>query len=259
MILVIAGTKDGREIAAALTKAGHPLLVSVTSEYGRQRLDEALQGCVNDAPLDGEGMLQLIRSKGVRLILDASHPYALAVSKNARSAAEVAAITYLRYERPEVVLPDYERLYRVTNYEDAAEIAAGLGNTIFLTTGSRNLGAFLSSSAVKERRVVARVLPEATVLQECSRVGLQPHDIVALAGPFSQELNMALFKEYQADVVVTKNSGEIGGSDTKIAAAIALGLPIVVLERPQSSDDEYLKSPAEVLAEVKKEAEKWNL
>ncbi len=258
MILVIAGTKDGREIAASLLKEGYSLVVSVTSEYGRQRLDEALQDCVNDAPLDSAGMLSLIRKKGIRLILDASHPYALAVSQNARSAAEAAEIKYLRYERPEVMLPDYERLYRVTSYEAAAETAAELGKTIFLTTGSRNLGAFLASSAVKGRRVVARVLPEATVLQECSRVGLQPHDIVALAGPFSRELNMALFKEYQADVIVTKNSGEIGGSDTKIAAAMALGLPIVVLERPQS-EVEYLASPAEVLAEVKKEAAKWNL
>lgn len=258
MILVIAGTKDGREIAAELAAEGYSLLVSVTSEYGRQRLADSLKGCVNDEPLDEQAMITLIQARNIRLILDASHPYALAVSANARSAAGAAGIAYLRYERPAVALPEYDKLQRVDSYQAAAEAAAKAGQTIFLTTGSRHLGVFLACDAVKTRRVVARVLPEATVMQECSRVGLQPHDIVALAGPFSKELNMALFREYQADVIVTKNSGEIGGSDTKIAAAIELGLPIVVLDRPQAAVD-YLESPAAVLAQVKKEAASWNL
>ncbi len=256
MILVIAGTKDGREIAEALEQEGYPLLISVTSEYGRQRLAERLQQCVNDNALDAAGLLELIRARGIRLVIDASHPYALAVSANSRAAAATAGISYLRYERPPVELPVYDKLHRADSYETAARLAAALGQTIFLTTGSRHLAAFMESPDVKERRVVARVLPEATVLAECSRIGLQPHDIVALSGPFSKELNMALFSEYQADVIVTKNSGEIGGSDTKIAAAMALKLPIVILERPQQ-DGNYLETAADVLAEVKKEATKW--
>ena len=258
MILVLAGTKDGREIAAELSAAGYRLLVSVTSEYGKQRLAKTLQDCVNDEPLDETAMRALIKARGIKLILDASHPYALAVSANARSAAAAECVTYLRYERPAVELPEYDKLHRVDSYQAAAEVAARLGRTVFLTTGSRHLGTFLACEAVKQRRVIARVLPEAAVLQDCNKAGLQPHDIVALAGPFSKELNMALFKEYQAEVVVTKNSGEIGGSDTKIAAAMELGLSIVVLERPHT-DEEALDSPATVLAQVKKEAAKWNL
>jgi precorrin-6A/cobalt-precorrin-6A reductase len=63
-------------------------------------------------------------------------------------------------------------------------------------------------------------------------MGFKPRDIVALQGPFSHELNVALFTAYAAEVVVTKNSGAIGGSDTKFTAAVALSLPLVIIDRP---------------------------
>ena len=53
-----------------------------------------------------------------------------------------------------------------------------------------------------------------------------------MQGPFSHNLNVALFQETNAEVIVTKNSGQIGGSDTKIAAAMSLNLPLVIIDRP---------------------------
>jgi len=76
------------------------------------------------------------------------------------------------------------------------------------------------------------VLPEPEVITVCRRLGFAPADIVAMQGPFSHQLNVALFREYGADVIVTKNSGLVGGTASKMSAAQELGLALVVIGRP---------------------------
>ena len=82
------------------------------------------------------------------------------------------------------------------------------------------------------------------------RLGLSPKQIVAMQGPFSQALNREMFRQYRADVIVTKNSGAIGGTDTKIAAAVELGLPVVVIDRPVLAYDRLVHCYEDVLSFV---------
>ena len=231
MILVLAGTLDGRELAVRLAKAGHQVMVSVISEYGRS-LAELPGICVHTGQLTVDGMQSLIADQDITVIVDASHPYAINASLNAMTASELAGIEYIRYERTEVCMPEYERLYVTSDAAHAAKLAASLGKVIFLTTGSRTLKIFRDEPLLVNCRLIARVLPQPEVVQECVDLGFNPGDIVAIKGPFSQQLNGALFKEYNTEVIITKNSGTIGGADTKIAAAIELNLPIVVIDRP---------------------------
>lgn len=236
MIFVAAGTQDGRELAGALLQAGYEVTASVVSSYGEKLLKQYPRLIINDKPLDEEALEDYIRQHGVRLFVDASHPYAANVSENAMRACRAANIPYIRYERASVPV-DYDKAYPVESYEEAASTAAHLGTTVFLTTGSRNLKAFVLSDALKGHTIIARILPTAGVLKECEELGLTPKQIVALQGPFSEELNIALYRQYGADVVVTKNSGEIGGTDTKITAAKKLGLPVVMIDRPKLDYD----------------------
>ena len=170
-------------------------------------------------------------------------------------ACHAANIPYIRYERRSVPI-DYENVYRVASYEEAAQTAARLGKTVFLTTGSRNLKSFVFSEALKDHDIIARILPTAKVLAECEDMGLTPKQIIALQGPFSEELNIALYRQYGADVVVTKNSGEIGGTDTKLTAAKALGLPVVIIDRPSIEYDEVAYTFDEVLHFTKEKLER---
>lgn len=232
MILVLAGTLDGRNLAALLARQGYQVIVSVVSEYGK---DLALQGnnlMVHTCPLDSTGFLGFIKDRAVKLVVDATHPYAINVSRNALSACDQLSIPYLRYERSPVPLPQYDRLFVVPDYVQAAQTAAERGNVVFLTTGSRMLKTFVSEPKLANHRLIARVLPDPDVIRHCLQLGLKPKEIIAMQGPFSQQLNCALFTAYHAEVVVTKESGVIGGSDTKIAAAISLNLPVVLISRP---------------------------
>ncbi|BBB93289.1 MAG TPA: precorrin-6A reductase [Methylomusa anaerophila] len=231
MILVLAGTQDGRELAAQIAGCGLPVIVSVVSDYGRS-LAELGKMQVNTGQLSAYELAEFIGQRDIKLVIDASHPYAVNASRNAMQASLATGIQYIRFEREKTHLPAYERLIVVPDAKAAAEAAAGCGRVIFLTIGSRSLITFKNTPALREHRLVARVLPQPNVLSECLEMGFSPKDIIAMQGPFSYELNVALFTEYNANVIVTKNSGEIGGTDAKFTAAIALGLTLVVIDRP---------------------------
>ncbi len=246
MILVLAGTLDGRELAATLAKSGYQVMVSVISNYGRS-LAELPGICVHTGQLTLDGMRELITAKDIKAVVDASHPYAVNVSANAMAACEACGIGYIRFERPAVCVPDCEQLYMAEDAAQAAKMAADLGKVIFLTTGSRTLKIFKTEPLLAGCRLIARVLPQPDVITECIDLGFSPGDIVAIQGPFSHKLNMALFKEYGTEVVITKNSGTIGGADTKISAAMELQLPIIVIGRPAIEYKNLCQTQEEVL------------
>ncbi len=251
MILVLAGTQDGREIAAGLREAGYEVIASVVSEYGRELV--AQSGVpVQAAAMNEQELQQFVIQHGIRLMIDATHPYAVNVSRNARQVAANLHIPCLRYERPDSALPIYAKLVLAPDMQRAAEMAVGLGKTVFLTTGSHSLPLFRAAAAGRDCRLIARVLPQPEVIADCIANGFSPADIIAAQGPFSQELNRELFRAYGADVMVTKNSGAIGGTDAKIAAAIELGLMIVVVQRPAALQQQVFESLPALLEYLKR-------
>ena len=236
MIFTAAGTQDGREIVRRLCAAGHDVAASVVSTYGQQLLAEQEEGSrghllINDTPLDEAGLHDFFSAHGIHVFVDATHPYAVNVSRNAMAACAAAGIPYIRFER-DLTDISYENVHLVHSYEEAAETAAHFGKNVFLTTGSRNLERFVKAKPLVSCTLIARVLPTAEVIALCEGLGLTPAQIIAMQGPFSRELNRAMYEKYGADVVVTKNSGTIGGTDAKFQAAADLNLPVIVIDRP---------------------------
>ena len=270
MIWIISGTQDGREIGAALAdrEQSKPegerreILMTVVSQYGK--VLAAHKGLdIEVGRFREEDMLRVIREKGISLILDASHPYAAIVSETARAACTKAGIDYVRYERAEIPAPEYDKLY------DAALVAAAvgyvctyiqgmffdgfdmgndnywsqevpwgqLGKSILLTTGSKTLATFVEAKALEGKEIWARVLPTSNVIKMCEDLGMKAKYILALQGPFSYEMNLAMIHDYHADVMVTKNSGLIGGSDTKLKAAMDAGISVIVIDKPKAKLD----------------------
>ncbi len=249
-IFLIAGTEDGRKLAEFLLANGFKVTASVVSDYGRKLLENCAGIKINDRPLDENELEKILRAENFDMIVDASHPYAKNISENAISAAHTVKIPYIRYERAEISF-EYEKIFPVDSYEAAAIKAAQLGKNIFLTTGSRNLKIFVESPALKDCNLTVRVLPTAEVLAQCESLGLTPKQIFAMQGAFSTELNAEIFKHAGAEVIVTKNSGKIGGADTKIAAAKILNLPVVMINRPKIFYPNLAKTFDEILSMLK--------
>ncbi|MGB9905697.1 MAG: precorrin-6A/cobalt-precorrin-6A reductase, partial [Desulfotomaculales bacterium] len=93
MILVLAGTTEGREIFSLCRARGYPVLATVATPYGKRvLLEEAVPFAgageteIVCAPLDRQEMAALIRERGIRVVVDASHPFAVFASENARGA-----------------------------------------------------------------------------------------------------------------------------------------------------------------------------
>ena len=168
-IFVFAGTADGRQLVSALLAKGFAVTASVVSRYGGELLESAqIAGhdlVVNVQPLDEAGLVAYCRTHAIAAIVDASHPYAVNVSENAMAAAKELGLPYLRYERSLSEL-DYDNIHIVHSYEAAAEMAASLGNTIFLTTGS-NPGNLTGNTIVNitDSNSPSRRLPRSLIIR----------------------------------------------------------------------------------------------
>ena len=232
MIWVIAGTLDGRNLAVTVQEhTGLPVLVSVVSQYGAQLASHpGIE--VHEGRLNLEEMKALIQNKEITMLIDASHPYAAIVTATAREAAADMDIPFIRFERKEVPLPEYDKLHHVSNEEEAATLAGELGKVVYLTTGSKTMHVFAKSEALQDKEVWTRVLPTAEVLQMMEGLGVSPKHTIAMQGPFSYDMNKVMFQDTKAEVVVMKNSGLVGGSDTKLQAAIDLDVHVIVIDRP---------------------------
>jgi precorrin-6A/cobalt-precorrin-6A reductase len=251
VILMLGGTKDARVLAGTV-RAAFPdvvLAVSVVSEYGAALLQEQKDCVVLQGKMDAAAMAVFIRKNGVRVLLDATHPFAEQVTAQAKQASKQCGIDFIRYERPALEIEAGGGVYFAADFTAAAHIANRLGEVIFLTVGSRHL-AEMVAVIPSGKKVVARVLPDPHSVQHCLVSGLAPWQIVAVQGPVSTQLNAALFSEFKADVVVSKESGEAGGTPEKVAAARQLKIPIVLVRRPGNTDS--VGSPSEIISMLRR-------
>ncbi|MFZ3372986.1 MAG: precorrin-6A reductase [Desulfitobacteriaceae bacterium] len=204
----------------------------------------------------------LLLAYGCRAVIDAAHPSNGLSFAPLRQACEQQGIPYVRLERPETKLPSNSLIHPVKNWEEGLVCLENrveeLKNsesrrpiTVFVTTGSHQLESLAPSAFAQHIRLVVRILPQASLVQKCQSLGIPPRDIVAMQGPFSKELNRVLFKFYGADILLTRDSGPAGGTDTKISAALALGLEIILLKR--------LNTPPGQIVYTVKELQSWLL
>lgn len=236
MILVIAGTSDSYQIIKALKKQRKNLIATVTTDYGEKLIKDKFKIRVIKKKLKQNDIYDLIKKEKISVMVDSTHPFAEEISKKAIKAAEESGIEYLRFERKEVDLSKdtyyNTKIIKTLNYKKAAKIANDF-EKIFLTTGSKNIEIFLKGISNYEKRLFLRVMTFPPFIKNIIELGLPPANIIAAKGPFTKEFNQSLFKEYGADVIITKASGDSGGLKSKIEAAVELGIAVIVIQRPK--------------------------
>ncbi|MDY4560646.1 precorrin-6A reductase [Peptostreptococcus porci] len=232
MILVLGGTSDSLKICDRLYEIGiSEFVLSVATEYGKELASSHAKKIIN-GKMDKDEMVKYISENGIRQVIDATHPYAIDVSRNAMDACEEADIKYIRFERKSLLEEiRYQGEFIVDSIEEACDMVMKNNSweNVFIATGSKNLGTYVK--LLKSKRLVARVLPTSEVLRSCEAMGLNADNLLALKGPFSKEINIALLKHAKVDVVITKESGYAGGFLDKIDACDELGLPIIIIKR----------------------------
>jgi precorrin-6A/cobalt-precorrin-6A reductase len=217
-VLLLGGTAEARRLAEALTADG----VDVVSSLAGRTADPVLPpGEVRIGGFGGaEGLAGWLREHPVRALVDATHPFAAAITAHAARAAADTGTPVLRLQRPgwREVSGDHWRW--VDSLAAAAEAVAGFAH-VFLTTGRTGLGAF---AGLTQEVLVRSVDPPEPPLPPRTTVVLE-------RGPFSVADELALLREHAVDVVVTKDSGS-SLTEAKLTAARELGIPVVVVRRP---------------------------
>lgn len=233
MILVLSGTEDGKKIVERLHKRGYNFITSVATEYGKTIFDRMQLGnvCIQGR-LDKADFIKLIDDRAIDLIIDATHPYATNVSQNAIDVCSIKKIRYIRFQREKTPLPESPLIHKVSSVDDAIAACRNLGKRIMLTTGFNNLKDFIVLLK-DEKELVVRILPMAEHISKCVEMGIPAPNIIALQGPFSLELNRALFNQFKVETMVTKDSGKTGGVIEKVEAAIETGINVVLIGRPE--------------------------
>ena len=228
-LCVFAGTTEGRALVELLE--GQPVAVTacVATEYGETLLTARENLTISAGRLRREEMEALLRREGFDLVVDATHPYAQEVTKHIAGAYQTAGTDYLRLLREEQGLP--EGAVWTPDAAGAAALLADRPGNILLTTGSKELGRFASIPGFAQR-TYARVLPMEASLRACEAAGLSPAHILAMQGPFSREMNLAMLRAVSAAWLVTKEGGAAGGFQEKAEAAAEAGAGLVVIGRP---------------------------
>jgi precorrin-6A/cobalt-precorrin-6A reductase len=224
-ILILGGTTEARELAAALT--ARPGVRVTTSLAGRVTRPGAVAGEVRIGGFGGvAGLADWMRQEHVDALVDATHPFARVITAHAAQAAAVTGVPSVVLRRPGWHPGPRDRWHPVDSLDEAAGLLPSLGRRVFLTTGRMELAAF---AHLTELHFVIRSV-------ELPEPPMPPHTEVLLArGPFTVADESTLLYDHCIDVLVTKDSGGAATS-AKLTAARELALPVVVVRRPPLPD-----------------------
>lgn len=224
-VLVLGGTSGASALARALHGAG---VAGVFSYAG-----------VTDAPIAQplpmrvggfggvQGLVQFLREQCITHVVDATHPFAAQMSRHACVACAAAGVPLLALERPAWQPGPGDRWINVADCSQAARALPSEPARVFLAVGRTHLAAF----AVRpEHRYLLRLVnpPGQSGLPLPSQSIL---DVIVARGPFDMAADLRLLQAHGIGWVVSKNAGG-EAARSKIDAARALGLPVVMVQRP---------------------------
>jgi len=245
-ICVFGGTTEGRKLIEFLSAQPVSVTACVATEYGEELLEPAENTVVSARRLPKADIEEMLRASRFDLVVDATHPYAVSITQSVYSACEETSTDYLRLLREEGDLPD-DAVF-AENTEQAVKYLNCVSGNILLTTGSKELAAYSGINGFADR-AFARVLPMRDSLTACQDAGVKPAHIIAMQGPFSTEMNLAILKQTNARYLVTKSSGTAGGFQEKAAAARQLGTKLIVIGRPPQKDGMNFNQVIRVMCE----------
>ncbi len=219
-VLVLAGTREGREIAAGLAARDVPVLASLAG-VTRRPVDPGVP--VRIGGFGGEdGFRKTLIEQGITAVVDATHPFAEIITERAARICREEGLPYLLVRRPEWRPDTGDTWFSIAREADLAAHAPR-GATVFLATGPQRLTRF---TGLEGCRVLCRRIDPAP-----DPFPIDGGDWVIGRPPFTVDSETALFSLLGVELLVTKNSGGAEGR-AKLDAARTLGIKVVFLNRP---------------------------
>lgn len=243
MIWILGGT---HEVPLLLDKLSNydNIIVTVTTDEAREFLPKDLK--VRVGSMTEEEKLSFVKENDIKLIVDMTHPFARNIKKSIADFSKKYNIDFVRFNRKVTSFSEDYIIY-VKSYDEAEKFISSHPGTYFFTTGVNECERFLRVK--KDSRMIFRILPSVKSIEKISELGVQMKDICAMLGPFDEELNTALIKTYDADYLVTKNSGEGSGTKEKLLAAKKTGINVVMIEAEEENGIQSMDELIKILGE----------
>lgn len=226
-LLLLGGTTEALALAELLAATPAPLpgLEVISSLAGRTLAHRMPPGRLRVGGFGGaEGLMAYLRAEGVGVVIDATHPFAAKISRHAATACAALDLPRLQLRRPGWSHRPGDHWIEAADMAQAAAQVPGLARNVFLAVGRQELSAFAGQTGI---RFVARMIeqPVPMPLPGCT--------VVLARGPFEEEDEIRLLRDHGIELVVSKDSGG-AASYPKIAAARTLGLPVLLIRRPDA-------------------------
>jgi len=234
-VVIFGGTTEGRELAEFCSRCWTEALVCVATELGRDITPEMRCVDYHVGRLDKEGMTELLTQVKPKIVVDATHPYANLVTENLTTVCTELGLKYLRIKRPDGNASATDNVRTLPDVEAAVAWLNTTKGVVFSAMGAKEAEA-LTHVDNYQTRIVLRILPIAEGVRECLDLGYPSSHLIAMQGPFSEDLNLAMFRNANASILLTKDSGDAGGFQEKLAAARQRGMRCAVISRPGDVD-----------------------
>ena len=239
MLLLLAGTRESRDIAKVLAQERIPAIASlagVTRDPAKLAIKTRRGGFGGRA-----GFENFLASAGISAILDATHPFAQRISARSFDVAQALGIPYLHVLRAAWTPQNGDRWNMVKSEKHAADHVKD-GDTVFLATGRQTLNRY--SNLSKCRLICRQIDPPDGDFPFANG------EFLVGRPPFSVADEVALFERLGVDWLVVKNAGG-ESSKTKLTAARQLGIPVIMVDRPPASLAPTVETVAEALTWVR--------
>jgi precorrin-6A/cobalt-precorrin-6A reductase len=238
-VLLLGGTGEAAELARrAMARYGARLALT-TSLAGRTTRPGPIAGDVRIGGFGGaDGLARYLEAQAIDALIDATHPFADRISRNARLACAATGRPRLMLQRPPWQRHDLDRWVEVETLAHAAAVVGKLGRRAWLTVGAGDLAAF--ADVVDVRFLVRLIEPPR------SRLPLKLHEIVLGRGPFSVAEERHVLRRHAIDVLVCKASGG-AATEAKLIAARETSLPVVMVRRPPPEPGDAVASVDDAL------------
>ncbi len=217
MILVFGGTTEGRKAAEVLEEAGSSYFYS--TKTGEQDISLHHGVCI-DGAMDKEGMQSFCEEHGIRLIVDAAHPFASTLHQTIGEVAMSLQIPVIRYER---IYPPRDE--DITWIDDYTQVPTDI-HSLLATTGVQSISK-LKWLELKGVKVIYRILNRESSIRLAHEQGADDNQLC-----FYEDGNTI---DIDADAILLKESGLSGGFTEKVETAKKKGMRIIALKRPALS------------------------
>ncbi len=238
-LLILGGTAEAGMLAAGLDRRYGRNMRIVTSLAGRVPHAGARPGLVRSGGFGGAtGLADWLRAEQVRLLVDATHPFAATMAGNAAAACDSIGLPRLRLLRPAWEASPEDRWTAAPDLASAAQWLDGTAERVLLTVGSGGLAHF---TGVRGPRLFARVMapPAPKALPDGCTVLLD-------RGPFTLAGEQSLLDRLGISLLVARNSGG-DSSLARLQAARKRGIRVLMADRPPQPAGPVARNVAEAL------------